>query len=63
MKHNWGKGWEVSINKAIWQHHETMRQARAILKEECGIKHYTGSHDLCPMCGELRVNQDNVEAK
>lgn len=50
----WGRGGTVGVRKAIWKHEQTLRQAAAILATECGTRHKTGEHELCPKCEEWR---------
>jgi hypothetical protein len=48
---SWGKGWEVGVRKAIWQHQTVRRMAAEILAAEHGQHHEAGSRtDLCPLC-------------
>lgn len=56
---SWGKGWEVGVRKAIWQHDKAQQRAAEILATECGKPassgtvgaHETGTRtDLCPKC-------------
>lgn len=47
---SWGKGGMTGVGKAIWQHERAQILAAAILEKECGDKHVTGSHSLCPKC-------------
>ena len=61
MTKNWGKGWQVGVNKAIYQHDKAMQRAAEILEAECGTKHDVGSHDLCPRCKlaiEIQIDRD-----
>lgn len=51
---SWGKGWEVGVRKAIYQHEKTERLAAEILETECGKRHETGTHSLCPRCQQAR---------
>lgn len=53
---SWGKGWEVGLNKAIYQQRMAQELAAVILDAECGTKHETGTRtDLCPKCQEART--------
>ena len=48
---SWGRGWEVSIRKALSEHERTLQRAAEILAGECGERHPLGSRaDLCPKC-------------
>ena len=49
----WGRGWEVGVRKAIWQHEKAREQAALILADEHGTRHEPGTRtDLCPKCQE-----------
>jgi hypothetical protein len=54
----WGKGWEVGVNKAIYQHRKTQEIAARILSVECGVKHKTGTHELCPRCDNYKRTEE-----
>lgn len=48
---SWGRGWEVGVRKAIWQHDRARAQAAEILAAEHGTQHKAGERpDLCPKC-------------
>ena len=55
MTKSWGRGWQVGVNKAIYQHDKVMQRAAEILEGECGIRHKAGSHDLCLLCAKARA--------
>lgn len=47
----WGRGWEVSVRKAIWEQERAQARAAEILDRECGTVHELGARgDLCPSC-------------
>lgn len=46
----WGKGWEVGVNKSIYQHRKVQEMAAMILSTECGVRHKVGTHEMCPNC-------------
>lgn len=48
---SWGRGWGVSVRKAIYQHERARAEAARILATECGTRHDWGTRkDLCPLC-------------
>lgn len=58
----WGRGWEVSARKAIWEQEQARRQAAVILAREHGEQHVAGSRrDLCPTCQAMPEAQARGE--
>lgn len=48
---SWGRGWEVGVRKAIYEHERAREIAAEILASEHGVKHQSGERkDLCPVC-------------
>jgi hypothetical protein len=53
---SWGRGWEVGVRKAIWEHERTLGIAAEILAAEHGVKHEAGARrDLCPICRSMEA--------
>jgi len=51
---NWGRGWEVGVRKAIYDHERARQRAAGILADEHGTHHEPGTRiDLCPKCQEM----------
>ena len=51
----WGRGWEVGVRKAAYEHAVAQEKAAQLLKAECGVRHKLGERrDLCPVCIDLR---------
>ena len=49
----WGRGWEVGVNKAIYEHERIERQAQAMITAEHLVKHdLSEREDLCLICKE-----------
>lgn len=59
---SWGRGGMVGVRKAICRHEQMLKQAAAILAEECGTKHKPGEHELCPKCQEHKARKADASA-
>lgn len=47
----WGKGWRVSVAKAMYEHGLASERAAIILRDEHGAGHEPGTRcDICPLC-------------